>query len=185
MVQCSIPCGTSSCRQLYNDCKIVFFAITSISKAIVFKCKYRTYTKRKNNIKKCQNESWIAAISRGNTDGVCEHYDCPNIRTFIHHFHPSVIQCDDNGEYILKVGASPTLYLKKFAMDNERFKEETYLQRNVGSTEDIQCIHNYEINDNIILSTPKSNIVTLTRDIRNNKRRHDVLQLEDAEKRLE
>ena len=89
----------------------------------------------------------MLAISKGYENGVPNYTGFCNISTCSHHFHPSVIQCDENGSCTLKTGASPTLHLTRFAMENENSKEEKSLSRTVGSTEDMQYVYDYEIDD--------------------------------------
>ena len=57
------------------------------------------------------------------------------------------------------------------------------MSRIVGSPEDLQYVHEYENKDEHVQNTTKSVIVTPTRDSRTNKRRHNMLQAEEAKKR--
>ena len=78
------------------------------------------------NIKNCQHDAWISAVSRGYEGGCSEYSDTNPNRLCIHHFHPSAIEYDKNGKCRLKTGAAPTLNMTKFSMENENFKEEKY-----------------------------------------------------------
>ena len=77
---------------------------------------------------------------------------CPNnkrIRICMHHFHPSVCTCDDNGKCALKIGANPTMHLSQFSMENDACKEDENMFRIAGSPEDHNCTHEYEIKNKI------------------------------------
>ena len=65
------------------------------------------------NVKICQNQAWMLAISRGHAEGCFKKIELHNTRIIIRHFHPSVIECDSNGKLNLKTGAAPTTCLKK------------------------------------------------------------------------
>ena len=105
-------------------------------------------------------------------------------RTCIHHFHPSVVTCDDNGKHTLMVGAAPTMCSCKFAMENDAYKEEKSLCRTVGSMEDTQHTHEHQLNKNKKAHVVNAALVTVApaRDQRNNKRRYEILQSEEAKK---
>ena len=108
----------------------------------------------------------MKAISSG-YGGTCARYsDAHNMRTCIHHFHPSVIVLSSDGKPSLKVGAAPTVNLTKFSMENANFKENKNLSRVVGAKEDLQDVCN-DVYSNV------SNIVTPTRQDRSNKRSYE------------
>ena len=118
-------------------------------------------------------------INTGYENRRAECLDTRNIRIYMHHFHPSIIFYNSVSKYELKIGASAMMYLTKFAIDNDNYKEEKTLLRITGSTKDMQNIHNYE-NENKEGSNNKIlAIVTPTRDSYNNKRHFELLQLEE------
>ena len=61
----------------------------------------------------------MADINKGYENGTPKISDARNIRTCINHFHPSVTQSDNNGNYGLKPGASPTLHLNQVGIQND------------------------------------------------------------------
>ena len=178
MVQCRIACCTSSDRHKFNNENMVFFTVPVMRKKVVRYGKEGLYESKKNNVKICQHQAWMHAITKGYTNGrpECSHKN--NMRICICHFHPSVIFKNSDGKYQLRTGASPTMCLTKFSMENDNFKEDTSLPRIVGNTEDLQIIYNHENNNNELSNDNKSAIVTPTRESRHNKRRFEFLELE-------
>ena len=75
------------------------------------------------------------AIKRGYEIGHQYFSDARNVRARVCHFHPSVVLCNSEGKYELKIGASTAINLTKFSIENDNFEEET-LPRSSGSTED-------------------------------------------------
>ena len=74
-------------------------------------------------------------------------------------------------------------------MENERFKEKMGLSQTVGSVEETQLIYDHNMKNNnftSVLDSPSSTneatVVTPTRDSRNKRRRHELLQVEEAKK---
>ena len=58
------------------------------------------------------------------------------------HFYPSMLQWDKS-HYALNFETPTTIYLSKFAMENEHYKEEARFSRIVGDTKDMNEINNY------------------------------------------
>ena len=143
MVQCIIAYCNSSCRHDYKDRKMVFFSVPSEPKGKKRRGKDGEYHNRLMNIKRCQHEAWMLAVNRGYGNNVTHCANDKNVRICIHHFHPSVYTCNDNGKYTLKIGAAPTMYLNKFGMDNDAYKEDKNKPRIVGSPEDINYVHEH------------------------------------------
>ena len=77
-------------------------------------------------------------MNRGYQDQHFKEADNGNVRTCIHHFHPSVITMDENGKYRLKTRAAPALYLTLFSMQNNKFKEESRLSRRIRLSQDLE-----------------------------------------------
>ena len=125
MVQCAIACCTSSDREKGKDYHVNLFRVPSLPKPAACRGKDRVHREKKSNIKKCQHEAWMSAINRGYEDNAPKPTENAVCRICTHHFHPSVIQCDDNGSYRLKNGAAPTLNLSKFSMVNECYNEKS------------------------------------------------------------
>ena len=74
--------------------------------------------------------------------------DDKNIRMCIQHFHLSLVEHDSNNELTSVKGASLTVCLKTFSMNNSQFNENTKLERIVGSTEDSQLTCDHELRKN-------------------------------------
>ena len=91
----------------------------------------------------------MIAINKGYENEIPEYSSSKNIRICIEHFHSSVIKHNNNCNYELVTGASPIMYLTKFSFDNENYAKDKTLPRSLGSTEDIQCVYDYETNENI------------------------------------
>ena len=53
-------------------------------------------------MKNAQHEAWMAATNKGYENGPPKFSDARNIRACINHFHPSVMQRDNNRNYGLK-----------------------------------------------------------------------------------
>ena len=181
MVHCSIAHCTSNQGYVYTVRSMVFFMLPSkpTERAYRGKDKHRTWF---NNVKKCQHEAWMSAINRGYENGNylgCA--DIRNIRICIHHFHSSVINVTSN-ECTLKIGAAPTMCLTQFSLENDICKEEKTLQRIVGSADDMERIHNYEMRSKPAEIETLPCIVTPTREDRHKKRRYELAQTEKAKK---
>ena len=65
---------------------------------------------------------------------------------------------------------------------HESFKEASLLSRIAGSTEDLQCVCNFEMNNQISANAIISSIITYTRKSRNKKRNYEILQDEEVKK---
>ena len=148
------------------------------------KGKHGMRREKKSNIKKCQHGAWVSDANRGCEGGAPKTSENHEHRTCVCLFYPSVMQCDNNGKHSLKNGASPTLNLSKFSIENETFNEEKSLPRILGSAECSQHVHEHENKDENLKTTTKETIVSPTRDIRTNKCRRDSLQDEEAKKGL-
>ena len=71
--------------------------------------------------------------------------DNNDIRVCIHHFYPSVVECDSNNEIKLVTGASPTTCMTAFSMRNSEINEDKKLERIVGSTENLHTTYECEL----------------------------------------
>ena len=167
---------------------MVFFNVLPKPKPTVYRGKDKAYRNAINNIKRCQHEAWIHVINKGCKEGECQLLDTYNTRICLHHFYPSVINEEENGKYVLKTGAAPTMYLTKFSMENDNYKENKNLQRIVGTPEDLQCVYDFNSKHSSNESCKKSSsislnatIVTPTRESRTNKHRYEKVQLENKE----
>ena len=124
----------------------------------------------------------MIAISRGYEDGCVHILDSKNIQVCIHHFHPSIIECNSDGKYSPKLGASPTIYLTTFAMDNEQFKEDSRYNRITGYAEDIKHVSSCEIQNNNNLHDKILVLGTTERDIHNNKHHFEIIKAKESKK---
>ena len=102
----------------------------------------------------------MATTNKGDENGPPKFPDARNIRICINHFHHSVTQRDNNGNYGLKTGVSPNLCLNRFGIQKDNYKEERSLPRIVDCTEDMQHVCDYENNRN----STNSRIVDWTED---------------------
>ena len=134
------------------------------------KHKYGVRKQKKNIIKKCQNKAWTSATNRGYENSCVRYSDNHNVRTCIRRFHSIVIRCDSNDDYELKIGAAPTMCLTKFSIEHESYKEESSSNRIVDSPEDLQCVRNYEMNNNTSKNAIIPSTITPARESRNKKR---------------
>ena len=166
--------------------KIWYFKVPAKREQVVHKGKDWEHHSKKSNVKNCQHEAWMNAITKGYTTGSPDCSDSKNMRTCTCHFHPSVVFQNSDGKHELKTGASPTMCLTKFSMENDNSKEEKSLPRIVGNIEDLQHTHNHENKnkDETLKIAMEATIVTHTRDSRIKKRRCDMLQFEEAKKVL-
>ena len=81
-------------------------------------------SRKENNVKICQHDAWMKAISLGYGGASTKCADARNMRMRINHFHPSVIDFSSGGKTRLKVGAAPTVCLTKFSMEKREFQRE-------------------------------------------------------------
>ena len=178
-----LRCIMPGCLSHNDKIKPVLWAVPAMPKEQIYIGAMRKLQEKKNNIKRCQHDAWMKAISLG-YGGACTRYsDAQNMRICIHHFHPSVIVLSSDGKPSLKVGAAPTMNLTKFSMENNNFKENKNLSRIVGTKENLQDVHN-DVNKSFTGDNSNiSNIVTPTRQDRSNKRsyEHMVLEKEKSE----
>ena len=98
----------------------------------------------------------------------------------MHHFDPSVIMCDSGDRCQLKIGAAPTMNLNQCAIDNESYKENKNLHRFLGFQEDLQCVCNHDMKTQDDNDADVAATVTPARESRNNKRRCEHIQAEEA-----
>ena len=148
MVQCSIACCRCKCRHSFEGRKMVFFSVPPEPKGKKRRGKDGEYSNKLSNIKKCQHAAWMFVINRGLGNNFIDCANDKNVRICILHFHPSVHTCDDNGKHTLKIGSAPTMCLSKFSMENDAHKEDEHMRRIVGSTEDINYVHEYQMKKN-------------------------------------
>ena len=80
------------------------------------------------------------------------------------HFHPSTLQWDKKSHCTLKLGASPAVYLTKFVMENEDFKEEIRFPRTIGDPKGINIVKENHIRCNYCDESLKLPKVTPDRD---------------------
>ena len=145
MVQCSIAVSALSDCHNHNGHKIVFFTVPKRPEERVCRGKDGEYNNKKKIIKLCQNEDWMSSINHGCANGCVECSYNAIFRTWLHHFHPSIITCDSKDRHRLKIGAVPAMCLSKCAAENELHKENINLPRFVFLPEDLQHVHNYEM----------------------------------------
>ena len=76
---------------------MVFFTLPKKPKSPPYSTKRDAYRNRQNNVKSQQHDAWMDIINSGygNSKNI-NTYKHHNIRTCIYHFHPSVINCNDN-----------------------------------------------------------------------------------------
>ena len=115
---------------------MVFFTVPTEPKGQKRRGKDGACKNRLNSIEKCQNEAWMLAVNRGCGKNVMQWPNDKRIRICMHHFHPSVHTCDDNGKHTLKIGANPTMHVSRFSMENEACKEDQNACRIAGSPKD-------------------------------------------------
>lgn len=169
MVQCSIANCSSNCSQKYKEQRMTFFALPSKRKETKYRGK-KAYRNALNRIVNAQNDAWMKAINLGYQDGYILPSNNYNIRLCVWHFHPSTLQWDEKSHCTLKLGASPTVYLTKFAMENDEFKEEKRFPRTVGDPKDINIVKDNFLRNNYCNESPKLPKVTPDRDNRSMKR---------------
>ena len=137
---------------------------------------------KKKTIQKCQNEAWMSVINMVYENCCVRCSDNNGLRMCVHHFHSSVIMCYSKDNYELKISTSPTMNLIQFSVGKESYKEESSLSRIVGSTTELQHIHNYYTNNSVSKNTIITSIITPTRESRNEKRNYEMRQDEEAKK---
>ena len=140
-----LQCIISGCLSHNDKNKPALWGVPAMPKEQVYIGAMRELQEKKNNVKRCQHDAWMKAISLGYGGASTEHDDARNMRICINHFHPSVIDFSSDGKTRLKVGAAPTMNLTKFSMENENFKENKNLSRIVGAKEDLQDVCNDKI----------------------------------------
>ena len=128
-----VRCVTSGCLLCNDKNKTALWTVPAVPKDQICIGARRKLQEKKNNMKKCEHDVWIKAISLGYGGACARCSDAHNMRTCIHHFHPSTIVLSSDGKPTLKVGATPTMNLTKFSMENENFKENKNLSRIVGT----------------------------------------------------
>ena len=111
----------------------------------------------------------MCKINHGCANGSAEHSDNTRCRTCLHNFHPSVVAYNSKHRCRLKIGEAPTMCLSQCVVETELHKENENLPRIVGSPEDMQHAHNYEMkieheNNTCVIAT-----VTPKKDSRNKK----------------
>ena len=183
MVQCAIACCTCSCRQKYKDEKMVFFALPAKPGNIKYTTKRDQHRASLNRIRTKQHEAWMNVINSGYANNIKTIKDMRNVRICIKHFRPSVLCLDTNNKHKLKLGASPTLLLTKFSLENEKFSENKNLPAIVGSYEDHQCVLNHLHRNADENSTQKIKTVTPERSNRSFKRQIKIGAEEEARKK--
>ena len=183
MVQCSIANCSSNCSQKYKEQRMTFFALPSKRKETKYRGK-KAYRNALNRIVNAQNDAWMKAINLGYQDGYILPSNNYNIRLCVWHFHPSTLQWDEKSHCTLKLGASPTVYLTKFAMENDEFKEEKRFPRTVGDPKDINIVKDNFLRNNYCNESPKLPKVTPDRDNRSMKRSFTCMQEEEERKAL-
>ena len=70
------------------------------------------------------------------------------MRVCIDNFHDSIEETNKNGNFTLKIGASPTMGFTKFTCKNDHCNKEPSLPRIVNCTEENQCVIDNEIKEN-------------------------------------
>ena len=101
-------------------------------------------------------------LNRGYENSYVGCSDNDNSRTYIKHFHLSVIDREYNGKCALKIGASPTMCLNKISILNDEIEDDCDLSRTAGCAEDMRHVFEYEMKnnndemkDNTMLAPPK------------------------------
>ena len=183
MVQCAIACCTSSHRHKYKDDSMIFFSVPKMPGSRKYRSERDKHRVCLNNIKTKQHEAWMSIINSGYPSNTKSANDIRNTRICIKHFHPSVLCLDANSKHKLKLGASPTLLLTKFSVENENFSENKNLPRIVGSNEDHQCVLNHLRKNADSNSTPKIESLTPERNNRSFKRQMEIEIEEEARKK--
>ena len=124
----------------------------------------------------------MSAINRGHENSCVRYSDYHNTRACTHRFYTSVIMCDSNDGYELKIGAALSVHLTKNSIENESCKEESSLSRTLGSPEDLQCVCNYEMSNDTSKNAMILSMITTARESRNNKRNYEMFQDKEAKK---
>ena len=88
----------------------------------------------------------MSSINHGCANVCTECSDNARFRTWLHRFHPSFIICDSNYGFQLKIGVAFAMGSSQCAVEIKRHKENISSPRFLGLAEDLQHVHNYEMN---------------------------------------
>ena len=122
----------------------------------------------------------MSAVNRGCKNVLPRCSDSRNIRIYIQHFHLSATKID-NRNHSLKILLYP---IWKLAIEHENYVEEITLQSTFSCAEDMQNAYNYENNKNEPTIVSEVKTVISTMDSLTNKKRCNLLQVEEHQKML-